>query len=67
MPVIAVVGDIGEGAEGAYNEGVTAIFSTNNLAVDFNIAKKRAYKDLEITMDNIMRFYGTIHNNENSE
>ena len=67
IPVIAVVGDIGEGAEGAYKEGVTAIFSTNNLAVDFDTAKKRAHKDLEITMDNIMRFYGTIHNNKNSE
>ncbi|WP_320129450.1 glycerate kinase [uncultured Sphaerochaeta sp.] len=56
VPVIAVVGDIGDDVEGAYEEGVSAIFSINRLAVDFKIAKKRAQEDMEKTIDNLMRF-----------
>ncbi|MDD3902807.1 MAG: glycerate kinase [Sphaerochaeta sp.] len=56
VPVIAVVGDIGDDVEGAYEEGVSAIFSINRLAVDFKIAKKRATLDMEKTIDNLMRF-----------
>ena len=56
VPVIAVVGDIGDDVEGAYDEGVSAIFSINRLAVDFKIAKKRATLDMEKTIDNLMRF-----------
>ncbi len=55
VPVIAVVGDIGNGVEGAYNEGVTAIFSINNVAVPFEKAKLRCREDMALTMDNIMR------------
>ncbi|MFA6682163.1 MAG: glycerate kinase, partial [Sphaerochaeta sp.] len=56
VPVVAVVGDISDDIEGAYEEGVSGIFSINRLAVDFKIAKKRAYKDMELTVDNLMRF-----------
>ncbi|MDR1061564.1 MAG: glycerate kinase, partial [Clostridiales bacterium] len=40
-PVVAIVGDVGDGAEGAYAEGVGGIFSINRLAVDFSQAKPR--------------------------
>jgi glycerate kinase len=56
VPVIAIVGDIGDDVEGAYDEGVSAIFSINRLAVDFKIAKTRAREDMEKTVDNLMRF-----------
>jgi len=56
VPVIAVVGDIGAHAEKAYTMGVSAIFSTNRVAVDFKQAKARSREDLALTMDNIMRF-----------
>ena len=56
VPVVAIVGDISDDIEGAYEEGVSGIFSINRLAVDFKIAKKRAYKDMELTVDNLMRF-----------
>lgn len=55
VPVVAVVGDIGEGVEEAYNEGVTAVFSINNLAIPFREAKLRSKYDLTLTMDNLMR------------
>ncbi|MDT4761315.1 glycerate kinase [Sphaerochaeta sp. PS] len=56
VPVVAVVGDISDDVEGAYEEGVSAIFSINRLAVDFKIAKTRAHQDMEKTVDNLMRF-----------
>ncbi len=56
VPVLAVVGDISDDVEGAYDEGVSGIFSINRLAVDFKIAKKRAHKDMAMTIDNLMRF-----------
>ncbi|MBC5581876.1 glycerate kinase [Anaerofilum sp. BX8] len=56
VPVIAVVGDIADGAEAAYAEGVSAIFSINRVAVPYSEAKKRAKSDLRLTMDNLLRF-----------
>lgn len=55
VPVIAVVGDIGNNIGKAYEEGVTAIFSINNVAVPFEKAKLRCREDMAMTMDNIMR------------
>ncbi len=56
VPLIAIVGDIGDNIEGAYGEGVTGIFSINRVAVPFKEAKPRAKADLALTMDNLMRF-----------
>ena len=56
VPVVAVVGDISDDVEGAYDEGVSGIFSINRLAVDFKVAKTRAHQDMERTVDNLMRF-----------
>jgi glycerate kinase len=55
VPLIAVVGDIGDGIDEAYDIGVTAIFSINRVAVAYPQAKLRAKSDLAATMDNIMR------------
>lgn len=60
VPLIAVVGDIGDHIEAAYDKGVNAIFSINRVAVDFKIARKRSKSDLELTMENIMRFLKTV-------
>ena len=56
VPLVAVVGDIGDSIENAYSEGVSAIFSINRVAVDFKVAKTRSRSDLQLTMDNLMRF-----------
>lgn len=56
VPLVAIVGDIGDDIETAYEEGVSAIFSINRVVVDFKIAQTRAKDDLALTMDNIMRF-----------
>ena len=60
VPLLAIVGDIGDNIEGAYDEGVTAIFSINRVAVPFKEAKPRARNDLALTLDNLMRFIKRI-------
>lgn len=55
VPVIAVVGDVGDEIDTVYEQGVAAVFSTNRVAVPFKEAKLRAKRDLQETMDNIMR------------
>ena len=56
IPVIAVVGDIGDDIQAAYDEGVAGIFSINRVAVPYKEARPRAKNDMKLTMDNIMRF-----------
>jgi len=56
IPLIAIVGDIGDDIESIYDEGVSAVFSINRVAIPFSEAKLRCKKDLALTMDNIMRF-----------
>lgn len=56
VPVIAVVGDIGDDIDAVYEEGVCAVFSINRVAVDFSQAKLRSRQDMALTMDNLMRF-----------
>jgi glycerate kinase len=55
VPVIAVVGDIGDPIDAAYDQGVSAIFSINRVAVPYQAAKFRAKEDLQRTMDNLCR------------
>lgn len=57
VPVIAVGGDLGEGIEAVYQEGVSVLLSTNRMAIPFEEARLRCEKDLELTMDSIMRLF----------
>ncbi len=58
--VIAFVGDIGDDIEKAYDEGVTAIFSINRVALPYKEQKKRAKDDLYLTVDNLLRYEKSI-------
>ena len=53
VPVVAIGGDIGEGAEQLYRLGLTAMFSINQRAIPFEIAKLCAQKDLQTTARNV--------------
>lgn len=55
VPLLAVVGDIGEGAENAYSKGVTAVFSINRVALPYKELRVRAKADLYKTICDIMR------------
>lgn len=56
VPTIAIVGDIGDPIEAAYDMGVSGIFSINRVAVPYGQAKPRAKEDLRRTMDNLCRW-----------
>jgi glycerate kinase len=60
VPVIAVVGDIGDAIEAAYAEGVSAIFSINRVSLPFDENRKRCKNDMKLTIDNLMRFLTTL-------
>ena len=64
VPVLSIVGSIGEGAEGAYDLGVTAIFSINRRAEDFSVSRYHAADNLSATMRDICRFYKKIEPTE---
>ncbi len=55
VPVVAIVGDIGEGLEEFYELGVTSVLSINNRALPLEEALKRSKEDLYLTLDNLMR------------
>ena len=56
VPVVAVVGDVGDNITKAYDEGVSSIFSINRAAVPFEIARLTCREDLAFTMHNILKF-----------
>ena len=60
IPVAAVVGDIAEGAEMAYQKGVAGIFTINCLAVPYSEARKTAKRDLFFTVQNVLRFMDRV-------
>lgn len=55
VPVFAIVGDVADDAYGAYEAGVTAIFSINRLAVTRDVAKQRSAADYTHTLDDVLR------------
>ena len=61
VPVVAVVGSIGEGVEGAYDLGVSAIFSINRKAMAFEESRFKTKENLCDTFDSILRFYKATH------
>jgi glycerate kinase len=62
VPLVAIVGDIGDNIEKIYDEGVSAIFSINRIAVPLCEAKSRNRNDLKLTMDNLIKFINCINN-----
>lgn len=55
IPVLCVVGSIGEEIDEVYNHGITSIISINNQPVDFSISKLKSLENLSTTMDNLVR------------
>jgi glycerate kinase len=56
VPVLAIVGEIGDNIESAYAEGVSGIFSIIRVAKPFKEIKNRSKGDLKLTIDNLLRF-----------
>lgn len=56
VPVTALVGAVGDGYEGAYDEGVSGIFSINLRPEDFSTARYRSEENLRHTIRNLLRY-----------
>ena len=63
VPVVALVGDVGEGIEKIYDCGVSAVFSINRVAVPFSEARLRSRKDLVSTAEDVLRLWKVAGNN----
>ncbi len=55
VPVTAIVGAVGEGAEQAYEMGVTSVFSINRKAEAFETAQYQTKENFTATMDAVIR------------
>lgn len=56
VPVTCVVGSIGDGVDGAYDMGVSAIFSINRRAEAFETARFKSRENLAGTVADLLRF-----------
>ena len=52
---------IADAVEAAYQEGVTAIVSTNRRAVPWEIARQTAREDLAAALEDLFRLYDAFH------
>lgn len=55
VPLVAVVGSVGEGAEAAYELGVTAVFSINREAESFERSAPKSAAHYRSTLEDILR------------
>ena len=60
IPVTVVAGGAGSGIEDAYDMGISAIFTINRMPEDFSVSRYKSEENMELTMDNIMRFVKAV-------
>lgn len=56
VPVVAIVGVTGSGIEPVYDEGITAVFTTNREALPFEAIRHRGEADYRRTLTDLMRY-----------
>lgn len=56
VPLLAICGSIGDHSDQIYEMGVSAIFSINKQAMDFNESKALSEENLRYTTEQIMRY-----------
>lgn len=60
VPVVAIVGAVGDGADGIYDLGVCSVFTTNHKPEPFETAKLHAHDNLRRTARNVMGFLAAM-------
>ena len=55
VPVVAIVGSVGEDIESIYDIGVSAIFSINRTPAPFEMARTRSEQNLRETVSDVLR------------
>lgn len=56
VPVVALVGVVGDDADAVYDEGITAVFNTNRAALPFEKILDRGEEDYRRAMESLMRY-----------
>ena len=56
VPVIALVGIVGNGIEPVYEEGIIAVFNTNRAGLPFEEIKDRGEQDYTAALNDVLRF-----------
>ncbi len=60
IPVYAIVGDVAEDVAAVYQQGVTAVFSTNRRAVPIEIANTTSKADLAAAAQDVLRLIKSL-------
>lgn len=60
IPLVAIVGGIADGAEEAYNLGVTALFGTDRQAVAFEQFAHKTKENYRKTLEDILRLIQAV-------
>lgn len=60
VPAVALVGAVGEGADGIYDLGVCSVFTTNHRPEPFEAARLHAADNLRRTIRNLMGFLKAV-------
>jgi len=63
VPVIAIVGAIGDKVDEIYRSGIQSVFSINREPLKFSIAKNHTKENLYRTTEAIIRFSSIFHKN----
>ena len=56
VPVVAVVGVVGDDADAVYDEGITAVFNTNRAALPFERILNRGEEDYRRALESLLRY-----------
>lgn len=56
IPVIVLAGGVEDDLNEAYQMGISAAFSINRLPEDFSVSRYKSEKNMELTVDNLLRF-----------
>lgn len=60
VPVVAIVGGAGEGAEAIYDAGISAVFTTNRLPQDLAAQAPRTLENIAFAVDNALRLIAAM-------
>lgn len=60
VPVVALVGVVGDDADAVYGEGITAVFNTNRAGLPFADIQHRGDQDYRRAMESLMRYTKAI-------
>lgn len=56
VPVVALVGVVGDDVDAVYDEGITAVFNTNRAGLPFSEILNRGEEDYRRALESLLRY-----------